>query len=537
MRQHLFLVGMMGSGKTAIGSRLARLLNVPFYDTDLLIEQLTGRQVSRIFQESGEQTFRELEADRLRWVTQQPAGVVATGGGAVIREANRELMRRNGWMVYLEASPETLWARIPADTQRPLLKTHNPLQRLRELLQEREPFYLEADWQIATGSLSMQAVVKRIASVFAPDIDNPLQIHIALGRDRDYTVEIAPGLLRANERLLSFLSSPQIVILTHPILLSYVETLIAGLQGWGIQVSCITIPPGERYKSLHRAEKLYHHLTDLKADRQTCLIALGGGVIGDLGGFVASTYMRGIPLIQVPTTLLAQVDSSVGGKTAVDLPGGKNLAGTFYQPRHVLIDPEVLLSLPARQWRNGMAEVLKYGVTLDTALWKRLQIQQGFRPTRRNPKRMMDWVPVIGKCVQLKAQVVQEDEKDLTGRRAILNFGHTVGHAVETVLHYRSWLHGEAVAAGMVVEAEIGRKLGITQDALVENLTDTLQRYGLPVHLPDVPSDDLLQAMQRDKKTTGGQLNMVLLRSAGKAELVNNIPPALVKEVLCRYSM
>jgi 3-dehydroquinate synthase len=267
------------------------------------------------------------------------------------------------------------------------------------------------------------------------------------------------------------------------------------------------------------------------------LIALGGGVIGDLGGFVASTYMRGIPLIQVPTSLLAQVDSSVGGKTGVDLQGGKNLAGTFYQPRHVLIDPEVLLSLPVRQWRNGMAEVLKYGITLDPALWKRLQIQQGFRPTRRNPKRMMDWIPVIGKCVQLKAQVVREDEKDLTGRRAILNFGHTVGHAIETVLGYRSWLHGEAVAAGMIVEAEIGRRLGVTQDAPVEDLTNTLRHYGLPVRLPVLPADDLLQAMQRDKKTTGGQLNMVLLRSVGKAELVSNIPPALVKEVLCRYAM
>lgn len=537
MRQHLFLVGMMGSGKTAIGSQLAHLLNVPFYDTDLLIEQLTGKEIARIFQESGEQTFRELETDRLRWLAQKPAGIVATGGGTVIREANRDLMRQNGWMIYLEANPETLWTRIKFDTQRPLLKTHDPRQRLRELLQEREPFYLESDWQIATGSLSESEVVKQIASVLAPDTSNPLQIPIALGGEQDYTVEIAPGLLRASERLLPFLSSPQIVILTHPILLPYAETLSAGLQGQGVQVNCITIPPGERHKSLRQAEKLYHRLIGLNADRKTCLIALGGGVIGDLGGFVASTYMRGIPLIQVPTSLLAQVDSSVGGKTGVDLQGGKNLAGTFYQPRHVLIDPEVLLSLPVRQWRNGMAEVLKYGITLDPALWKRLQIQQGFRPTRRNPKRMMDWIPVIGKCVQLKAQVVREDEKDLTGRRAILNFGHTVGHAIETVLGYRSWLHGEAVAAGMIVEAEIGRRLGVTQDAPVEDLTNTLRRYGLPVRLPVLPADDLLQAMQRDKKTTGGQLNMVLLRSVGKAELVSNIPPALVKEVLCRYAM
>jgi shikimate kinase/3-dehydroquinate synthase len=532
----LFLVGMMGSGKTAIGSQLARLFNVPFYDLDLLIEQASGKTISQIFEESGEQAFRDLETDRLRWVLRQSAGVVATGGGTAIREENRSLMRQNGWIAYLMASPETLLSRVGTNSQRPLLKVPNPLHRLHELLKERETFYLESDWQIETDLLSEQVLVQQLRSIFSPQRHNPHQIHVVLGGEHDYEIEIAPGLLTAAERLLPYLSSPQSVILTHPLLIPYAETLKTGLQKAGVQVSCITIAPGERHKNLLRAKTLYHELVRLKTDRKTSLIALGGGVIGDLGGFVASTYMRGIPFIQIPTTLLAQVDSSVGGKTGVDLPDGKNLVGTFYQPQYVLIDPNTLLSLPGRQWRNGMAEILKYGITLDTGLWKRLQIQQGIRPSRRNPERVMDWLPVIGKCVQLKAKLVQEDEKDLIGRRAVLNFGHTVGHAVESVLGYHSWLHGEAVAAGMVVEAEIGRRLGITPSSAVEELMNALQHYGLPVRLPALPADDLLQTMQKDKKTMGGQLNMVLLSAVGQAELVSNVPSVLVKEVLCAYS-
>jgi 3-dehydroquinate synthase len=290
-------------------------------------------------------------------------------------------------------------------------------------------------------------------------------------------------------------------------------------------------------KSLRVAERLYAQLLGAGCDRGSLLVIIGGGVLGDLGGFVAATYMRGIPYVQVPTTLLAQVDSSVGGKVAVDLPLGKNLVGAFHQPRMTLVDPETLRTLPLRHWRNGFAEMLKYGAALQIGLWRRLQtmLRQGVLGAHRGRKDPHEWVLPIARCISLKAQIVSEDERDLSGRRALLNFGHTVGHAIEAALGYRGWLHGEAIAAGMVAEAEIGRVLGVTPPEVADELRETIAQAGLPTQLPaGADADTLLMHMRHDKKRAGDSLSIVLLEAIGNARLVPNIPTEAIREALTR---
>lgn len=285
------------------------------------------------------------------------------------------------------------------------------------------------------------------------------------------------------------------------------------------------VPPGESSKSMAVFEDCLRWLVQTKADRTSTLVALGGGVVGDLAGFVAATYMRGIEYIQVPTTVVAQVDSSVGGKVAIDLPEGKNLVGAFYPPRAVWICPEVLQTLSWREFANGMAEVWKYGFILDAELVRAL------RHLRLGPKASM-LESVVRRCVQLKAEVVEQDESDTAGIRAVLNFGHTVGHALEKVLQYDGLLHGEAVAIGMVAEAFLGERLGFTAKGTAEDVEACLNLDGLPTRHPACPRPEVVDAMYSDKKTERGELAFSLIPRIGECKLVKSVPRADVEAVL-----
>jgi 3-dehydroquinate synthase len=273
----------------------------------------------------------------------------------------------------------------------------------------------------------------------------------------------------------------------------------------------MTIPDGERFKTLSSVKKLYDRLIAHRFERNSFLIALGGGVIGDIAGFTAATYLRGIPLIQVPTTVVAQVDASIGGKTGVDHPSGKNLIGAFYQPRMVYIDPSVLTTLSDREYRSGLAEVVKYGIILDGDFFSRLE-KEADRILARNPGSLLE---VVNRCCELKAGVVQEDERE-GGLRRILNFGHTIGHAIETMGRYRRHLHGEAVSIGMVCAARIGLLLGLCSDSDVERISALLIRFGLPVSLPKISPADLLRIVALDKKMAAGKIHFVLPERVGK---------------------
>jgi 3-dehydroquinate synthase len=300
------------------------------------------------------------------------------------------------------------------------------------------------------------------------------------------------------------------------------------LTAGGFQTSVAVLPPGETQKALSVASQLYDRLADLPADRRTLVVAVGGGVIGDLAGFVAATYNRGLPLLMVPTTLLAMVDSSVGGKVAVNHPKGKNLIGSFYQPVGVWIDTDTLRTLPDREYHSGLAEVVKYGVILDAQFFEFLETHAEAILLREADILR----EVVARCCRLKAEVVEKDEREETGLRAILNYGHTFAHAFETVAGYGTWLHGEAVAAGMVCASQLAQRRGLIGPELTDRQICLLTRLGLPVAPMGLPAEDLIAVMRTDKKALAGRLRFVLPRRLGEVALFDDVPEAEVRAVL-----
>jgi 3-dehydroquinate synthase len=290
----------------------------------------------------------------------------------------------------------------------------------------------------------------------------------------------------------------------------------------------VVVEPGEESKSIAMAAALWEKLLQLGTDRKSVIVAVGGGVVGDLAGFVAATYARGIAFFQVPTSLLAQVDSSVGGKVAIDLPEAKNMVGAFLQPRGVLIDTATLQTLPEREYRSGLGEVVKYGVILDASLFDFLEAHRQ-QVLHRDPNVLTQ---VIARCCRLKADVVEKDERDQTGLRAVLNYGHTFGHALETLGGYHGLLHGEAVAIGMLCASRLAERLGRIDTSLTARQRDLLAAFGLPTDLPAVDRDAILRAMLHDKKVEHGRLRFVLPTRMGHVELVGPIEPEQVRAAL-----
>ncbi|WP_195983782.1 3-dehydroquinate synthase [Clostridium sp. D33t1_170424_F3] len=286
----------------------------------------------------------------------------------------------------------------------------------------------------------------------------------------------------------------------------YLERVSASLRGAGFSVTSCAFPAGEASKRLHTIEDMYSHMAEAHVTRSDFIVALGGGVTGDMAGFAAASYLRGIPFVQVPTTLLSQVDSSVGGKTGVDLPQGKNLVGAFHQPSFVLIDPDTLSTLPAHYFADGMGEVIKYGCIRSRALFDRIAQAEDLRASMEE---------IIYHCVDIKRDVVERDEFD-TGERALLNFGHTFGHALEKLHHYEGLSHGEAVGIGMVMMARLGENAGLTEQGTAEQIIAVLQKYGLPTS-SDLPLEQIVAATASDKKSSGSSIGLVLLKKIGES--------------------
>ena len=309
----------------------------------------------------------------------------------------------------------------------------------------------------------------------------------------------------------------------------YGDTLVQGLSKEGFDVTTLSVPEGEEQKSLETVGRLYQQLTDCHAERTTPVLALGGGVIGDMAGFVAATYMRGVPLVQIPTTLLAQVDSSIGGKVAVDHGRIKNKIGVFYQPRMVIADIDVLGTLPANELANGLAEVIKSAAIRDNKFFSFLE--DNIKKVKAQDKDVLK--EVVSRTAKIKADVVTLDEEDL-GLRNILNYGHTIGHAIESVSDFKIG-HGEAVAMGMLVAARISNKLEILEGKDTYRLKKVIEKAGLPTEMPGLKSDDLIQAMKHDKKVLQDRVRFVLLKSIGDAFITDEVSPSLVEEVLSSY--
>jgi 3-dehydroquinate synthase len=343
---------------------------------------------------------------------------------------------------------------------------------------------------------------------------------VALG-ERSYPIHVGGGLLeRAGELLAPFLSR-RAMIVTNPIVAEHhLQRLRTALDGSGTTTEVVIVPDGEAHKDWKTLYAIHTQLLELKAERSTALIALGGGVIGDVAGFAAATYQRGVPLIQVPTTLLAQVDSAVGGKTAINHPLGKNMIGAFYQPRAVLSDTATLATLADREYRSGIAEVIKYGAIRDFALFEWLESNMEAL-VARDPSAVTH---AVRESCRIKAEIVAADERE-TGERALLNFGHTFGHAIETATGYGTWLHGEAVAAGMVLACRLSTLVCGLTDADAERVAALVRRAGLPTEPPKLPESVWLELMGRDKKVEGGALRFILLEALGQGEVREDVGP------------
>lgn len=370
--------------------------------------------------------------------------------------------------------------------------------------------------------------------------EGQLLVRVSLG-ERSYDIAIGSGLASDfGERIGPWLAAhghrvgnrPKALVVTDQNVRGpHADALAAQLEEDDWQVRLVALPAGETTKSLVATEDLYNHLVDLPADRSTVVIAVGGGVIGDLAGFAAATYNRGIPFVQVPTTLLAMVDSSVGGKVGINHPRGKNLIGAFHQPVGVLIDTDFLITLPEREFKAGLAEVVKYGVILDSSFFHFLE-QHAPAISQRDPAALRR---IVASSCELKAAVVSQDEFERTGLRAVLNYGHTFGHAFEALAGYGELLHGEAVSIGMQYAARLAVKLDRIPQEIADRQERLLAALELPLRLPEGlnwTAEELIGAMRLDKKTLGGQLRFVLPTRLGHVELVPGIEEAVVREVL-----
>jgi 3-dehydroquinate synthase len=356
-------------------------------------------------------------------------------------------------------------------------------------------------------------------------------LSVSLG-ERSYPIHIGAGLLARTDLLLPFLSRKSIAVVTNTTIAPlFLEQFAGALARAGVEVVRIILPDGEDHKDWTTLNEVFDALIEGRCGRDTTLVALGGGVIGDLAGFAAATYQRGVSYVQVPTTLLSQVDSSVGGKTAINHPLGKNMIGAFHQPRLVLADMDTLKTLPDRELRAGLAEVIKHGLICDAAFfaWLEANIE---RLLARDAEALAH---AVRRSVEIKADIVARDERE-DGVRKLLNFGHTFGHAIETGLGYGAWLHGEAVAAGMVMAADLSRQLGYLSDADTERIRTLVERAGLPVAPKGIAPERMQQLMSVDKKVKDGRIHFVLLERLGAATLRGDVPPAALDRTLQRLA-
>jgi 3-dehydroquinate synthase len=521
----IVLTGFMGTGKTSVGKELSKKLGYRFIDTDVLIEEREGMPISMIFKKKGEDYFRKLEEATVEEVSRMNNVVIATGGGVIKNRRNVDNLGRRGILVWLKADAEIILKRVMLEGgKRPLLDVEEPLKEINRLLAERLPLYKQADTSIDTNYITPEETAEEIIEKLGLNAQN---VTVDLG-ERSYDIIIESKVLQhLGLRLKEFRSSKVAIVSNKVVFPIYRDSLLKSLREYHIDPEILLIPDGEEFKDFLWTYYLYGELLKARFDRNSLLIAFGGGVVGDITGFVASTYMRGIEYVQVPTTLLAQVDSSVGGKTGVNHPLGKNMIGAFHQPSLVLIDIDTLKTLPQREFYAGMAEIIKYGVIADKNLFDYL------KTNKEDILALGDSIiHVIKRSCEIKADVVSRDEKE-AGLRAILNFGHTIGHAIETVTSYKRFLHGEAVAMGMCAASALAVRMDIFKRDEADQIKELIKLYNLPVAIPeDINVDDIINAMEIDKKVKSGKLRFILPESIGKVRIEEDVDRKIIKEVL-----
>jgi shikimate kinase/3-dehydroquinate synthase len=531
----IVLVGLMGAGKTAVGRRLAQALGLPFIDTDQEVEAAAACSVSEIFQRFGEPAFRDVERRVIRRLLDGSRVVLATGGGAFMDRETRALISARGLSIWIRAPLPLLLKRVAGRTHRPLLMSGDPVQILQGLIDLRHPIYAEADIVIESRDEPVDSMARRLTEAVLAH-EPPLRVPVDLAGD-GYDVVIGSGLLaRAGSLLARVLPQRRAIIVTDRIVAGlHLATLKSGLENAGFATGTVEIEPGEASKSVEGWAELADHLLARGVERRTAIVALGGGVVGDLAGFAAAATLRGLPFVQIPTTLLAQVDSSVGGKTGINTRHGKNLIGAFHQPRIVLADTDVLATLPPRELRAGYAEIVKAGLIGDAGFYEWCEAHGAGVVAGDGPAQ----AEAIRRACAFKAAVVGDDEREEreNNGRALLNLGHTFAHALEAEVGYGgALLHGEAVAIGLVLAFGLSARLGYCAPADGARVRAHLETVGLPTALDGLnrsfSAERLLTHMRRDKKMRDGVLHFVLVHAIGKAFTTRDVPPDAVMEIL-----
>jgi shikimate kinase/3-dehydroquinate synthase len=501
MSMHIFLYGPPGVGKSTLGKQLADRLKLGFIDLDQAIETSAGLPIPQIMQGRGEEAFRDLESSALEQSIAEKESVIALGGGALLRSQNRAMAEAGGKIICLMAKPETLRMRLRGKPKaRPLLRG-NLDEKLTALLASREEHYSSFPLRIETDA-AHQDILGRIQIAVG-------RFHLCSMGEYDALVQRG-GIQRLGEMLrLRALERP-LVVTDENVSVHYAQTVLDALRRSDYNPGLLTVPAGESHKTLDTVNRLWQGFLETGLDRRSTVIALGGGVIGDLAGFAASTYMRGINWVCVPTTLLSMVDASLGGKTGFDLPEGKNLIGAFHPPKLVLADPHTLVTLPKAELKSGLAEVVKHGIISDAGLF---ELCSGGLASIENH---LD--EIVKRAMAVKIKVIEADPYE-SGLRAALNLGHTVGHAVELVSGFRL-RHGEAVAIGMVAEAKLAERLTVAASGLAEAISKPLAALGLPVHIPkELSRGELVRVMRVDKKKADGVVYFALPVEIGKVRV------------------
>ncbi len=496
---HLFLYGPPGTGKSTIGKLLAESLKLPFIDLDRDIESNAAMSISRIMEERGESVFRDLESAALKEICSPlPGGegggvresVIALGGGALLRDENRAFAESNGKVILLTAELDTLLERLNSTSENRPLLAGDLRGNLTFLLEKRGEHYASFPLKLHVDGKSAEQNAYHAQMMFG-------RYHLSAMGEYDVIVEQIGSLPCGN-----------LIVTDENVAKFHLEKI---KQRIGRDIPCIILPPGEERKNLETVSYLWRSFLENGLDRKSTVIALGGGVVCDLTGFAASTYMRGVDWIAIPTTLLAMVDAALGGKTGIDLPEGKNLVGSFHPPNLVLADPSLLLSLPERELRSGMAEVVKHGVISDPELFEMCS-------------RDMDWVKqnleeIVKRAMAVKIKIIEEDPYE-KGLRAALNLGHTVGHAIELASGFEL-RHGEAIAIGMATESKYAERIGIARKGISDAICKVLSELGLPIEYPNnISREEIIRLMRVDKKRGAGSIRFALPVQIGRVELV-----------------
>jgi 3-dehydroquinate synthase len=557
---NLVLVGFMGTGKTTVGALVAERLGWAFVDTDLLVEAEAGMPVREIFARQGEDTFRVLETHACRVAGASTHTVISVGGGAVVNPENRRALEANGVTVLLTCERDRLIERLEESArrgERPLL-SGDIGAKIDALAASRAGVYSSITLKVDTTHLTAEEVAEKVIAMVEEDDrrpatddggrqigrrssvvgrPDPIRVRTPGGK---YSIMLGSGVMaELGERARGLGLGTRVVIASDTnVAPLYASRVVGVLEGSGFRASVAVMPAGEQHKSWESVETFVEAFLDAGLDRGGWVAALGGGVVGDTAGFAASIYMRGVDFVQLPTTLLAMADSSIGGKVGVDHARGKNLLGAFKQPALVVADLDVLASLPAEQVACGMAEVIKAGVIADPVLFDRLDDR---RPTTDDGKQATydlrsTIYESLRRAIEVKWGIVERDPHE-AGERALLNLGHTFGHAFEKCTGYNR-PHGYAVAQGMVVAFRLAEALGMCDEASGARVERVLSKYGLPIRwgAPDLVGDGAVErvweAMMLDKKRVDGRLRLVLPEAIGRVRLVDDAPEAAIRKAL-----